>query len=156
MVSLTGPMNTKCITAKAEELSAHGIDGRLRQAFQLANVGAELVDDILQVLQDSLPARISPLSHKYTTPFVPHVRALGALKDVSELELFDQRIIQLQISLIRLLRRNGRRDAPLFGLRFCHGDDWALLRRKDVDVLEVHSALARRCCARIRCAGRSS
>jgi hypothetical protein len=83
--------------------------------------------------------RISSLSHKYTTPFIPHVRALGALKDVSELELFDQLIIQLQISLRRLLCRNGRRDAPLFGLRFCHGDDWALLRRKDVDVLEVHS-----------------
>jgi hypothetical protein len=57
MVLLTGPMNTKCITAKAEELSAHGIDSRLRQAFQLANVGAELVDDFLQVLQDSLPAK---------------------------------------------------------------------------------------------------
>lgn len=54
---LTGPMNTKCITAKAEELSAHGIDSRLRQAFQLANVGAELVDDFLQVLQDSLPGK---------------------------------------------------------------------------------------------------
>lgn len=47
---LTGPVNTKCITAKAEELSAHGINSRLRQAFQLANVGAELVDDFLQVL----------------------------------------------------------------------------------------------------------
>ena len=57
MNSLTGPVNTKCITAKAEELSAHGIDSRLGQAFQLANVGAKLVDDFLQVLQDSLPAK---------------------------------------------------------------------------------------------------
>lgn len=46
---LTWPMNTKRVTAKAEDLAAHGVDGRLRQALELANVLAELVDNFLDM-----------------------------------------------------------------------------------------------------------
>jgi hypothetical protein len=42
-------VDTKRVTAKAEDLAAHSVDGRLRQALHLADVLAELVDDFLDV-----------------------------------------------------------------------------------------------------------
>jgi hypothetical protein len=50
---LTRPVDTKRVTAKAEDLAAHGVDGRLRQALELADVLAELVDDFLDMSEDS-------------------------------------------------------------------------------------------------------
>ena len=48
-------MDTERIAAEAEDLAAHGVDGRLRQALELADMFAELVDDFLDMLEDAHP-----------------------------------------------------------------------------------------------------
>ena len=45
-------MYTQRVTAEAEDLSTHCVDGRLRQAFLFANILAELVDDFLHMFED--------------------------------------------------------------------------------------------------------
>lgn len=74
---------------------------------------------------------------------IPHVRPLRALEDVLSLELFHELIVQLQVGRRGLLRRNGCRDAPLFGLCFCHGSDAEVSAAKEG---LLQGALARRCC----------
>lgn len=96
---LTGSVNTERITAEAEDLAAHGVDGRLWQAFQLADMLAELIDDFLHVLEhpNTMPNQLVALIKLLAELCVPHVRALGALEDVLSLELLDKLVIELQI-----------------------------------------------------------
>jgi len=104
LCALTRSVDTKRITAKAEDLAVHGVDGRLRQAFQLANMLAELVDDFLHMFEN-------PNSGVNQLPFrkcyglsIPHIRTLRALEDILSLELFHELVVELQIGRQRLLR----------------------------------------------------
>lgn len=59
---------------------------------------------------------------------IPRLRTLGALEDVLLLEFLDKLVVQLQISRGWLLSRDGRSDAPLLGLWFCHVCDRVMLQ----------------------------
>lgn len=50
---LTRSVDTERVTSKAEDLSTHRVNGRLRQALEFANVLTEPVDDLLDMLQHS-------------------------------------------------------------------------------------------------------